>query len=349
VASDDFDFDYKLKTSAAFRRMGYTVFQEVDLATFSYQGKYQRKQVSDFDVLGVLIEPDFSIITAVAECKTVEDQSMDFLMKLIGLRQFFRADKAYLVQKRIDVNTREVARESAISCLDDGNLTTLLHGLEISGEQIALDRSLYLIKEKVSKALKTDQKKAFQYLKFDYWTLPPHRNVINLLRQFSLLAEKVDASLHQDRVLALLMATSLGLAISRITQEVIRQDIDSPADIIRNRIAGGVRERRDKEALFDTVARLIPDSRLHKEPPFIGGLSELIARFINALRASSSVVACLDHLTRSEICEDFAKVAGRAEDVYGERALKLAHDLLHFISAETKIPFKVFKGALDKH
>src|SRR5438132_14101782 len=121
--------------------MSYVVFQEVDLCTFSYRPKYTRKQVTDFDVLGVHLEPDFSSQIAVAECKSVEEQAMNFLLKLNGLRVFFHAYKAYLVQKRIDSNAREMGRETGIWCLDESNLQTLLKGCGVEDQHLRVERS----------------------------------------------------------------------------------------------------------------------------------------------------------------------------------------------------------------
>ena len=348
MASNDQDINYKLQVSAALRKMGYTVFQEVDLSIFSYQPKYQRKQVSDFDVLGLLVEPDFGMTKAVAECKTIEEKAMEVLLKLKGLKEFFHADKAYLVQKRIDVNAREVARDMGIWCLDDTNLTTLLRGLDVKDDvDVAAERSIYMEKERIFKQLKNEHQKAHEYLRYDFWTLPAYRNIINLLRHASLLSDKVDAAKGNDVVLCHLLATNLGLAISTLTLDVMRFDNNDIETGIRNRIHGGTRERRDREALFDAFAKLAPNAGLSVEPVFLPGLCELVARFINASAAASQVTRCLDHLTRQRVLPDYTKAAGAVDQVFGDRTLKLARDVLHFISRESRLPIDIFKASLS--
>src|SRR5439155_13866727 len=120
-----------------------TAFQEVDLCTFSYRPKYARKQVTDFDVLGVLLESDFSSQIAVAECKSGDEQAMNFLLKLNGLRVFFNAYKAYLVQARIDSNAREVGRQTGVWCLDEVNLEALLKGCGVEQGHIQVELNAY--------------------------------------------------------------------------------------------------------------------------------------------------------------------------------------------------------------
>jgi len=347
VASRDQDLDYKLRISAAFRKMGYTVFQEVDLSTFSYQPKYQRKQITDFDVLGLLVESDFGITTAVAECKTIEDRAMEILLKLRGLKEFFHADKAYLVQKRIDVNAREVARDMGIWCLDDRNLAVLLKGLDVKDDvDIAIERSLYLEKERISQELKNEHKKAHDYLRYDFWTLPAYRNIINLLRHANLLADKVIPGKHSDIVLCHLIATNLAVAITHLTLDVMRFDNTDIETGVRNRIHGGARERRDREALYDAVAKVLPNEKLSAEPAFLPGLCELVARFINASAPASEAVRCMDHLTRQQVLPSYSQLAGEAS-MFGDRALKLARDILHFISREGRIPLEIYRQSLS--
>ncbi len=348
MASKDQDLNYKLKVSAAFRKMGYTVFQEVDLSTFSYQPKYQRKQVSDFDVLGLLVESDFGVTTAVAECKTIEEKAMEVLLKLKGLKEFFHADKAYLVQTRVDVNAREVARDMGIWCLDDRNLAVLLKGLEVRDDvEVLAEREIYLQKERISKELKSEHQKAHEYLRYDFWTLPAYRNIINLVRHANLLSEKVFSEKQNDVVLCHLIATNLAVAITRLTLDVMRFDNSDVETGVRNRIHGGTRERRDREALYDVVAKLIPNTGLSVDPPFLPALCELIARFINASASASRVIPCLDHLSRQQVLPSYSEAVGNAAAIFGDRTLKLARDIFHFISRETSIPIDIFKSSLS--
>lgn len=344
MASEDYDLHYKLAISAVFRKMGYTVFQEVDLSTFSYQPNYQRKQVSDFDVLGLLVEADFGITTCVAECKSIEERAMEVLLKLKGLKEFFQAEKAYLVQKKIDVNAREVAREMSIWCLDENNLRILLHGLDVKEEiEIAAEKKVYLEKERLRKNWKNEHKKAFEYLRYDFWTLPSYRNIVNLLRHFTLLAKKVEPNRHGDKVLCHLLITDLAVAITQLTLDIMRFDSGAIETGVKNRIYGGTRERRDREALFDSIAKLLPEGKaLTMEPPFLPALSELVARFVNASYAACHVIQCLDHSARVCTVPDVVKLIGSVEDVFEPRTLKLSRDVIHFVSQQTGLPLEVF-------
>jgi hypothetical protein len=234
-----------------------------------------------------------------------------------------------------------------IWCLDERNLAALLKGLDVNDDiDVAVEREVYLEKERISKELKNEHKKAHEYLRYDFWTLPASRNIINLLRHANLLADKVILGKHNDIVLCHLIATNLAVAVTRLTLDVIRFDNTDIETGVRNRIHGGTRERRDREALFDAIAKLLPNENLSAEPAFLPGLCELVARFVNASRPASEAVRCLDHLTRQQVLPSYSKSAGEAS-IFGDRTLKLARDVLYFISREGHIPLEIYKQSIS--
>jgi hypothetical protein len=327
--------------------MGYTVFQEVNLCTYSYQPKYTRKQVTDFDVLGVLVQSDFGISVAVAECKSVQDKAMENLLKLKGVKEFFHADKAYFVQNKIDLNAREVGRELGIWCLDRDNLNQMLSGMEVlEGPHLDIETKVYDAKTSAMTAEKEFFPRLVEYLRYDYWTLPEHRNIINLLRLLGSSAKDLKPSEGLHVALVHQVATQLGFAVVTLAGEIAKHDIGSVTEGVLTRILGGARERRDKEALFDTIAKVVTDNRLKYIPQFQPKLTELVARFLNASRAASNVVPCLDYLTRCTLLPEIRVVCGDPVRLYGDRTLKLARDVLHFVSSESGIDAALFSSSM---
>jgi hypothetical protein len=328
--------------------MGYAVFQEVDLCTFSYQKKYERKQVTDFDVLAVLVEPDFAISVAVAECKDVEERAMEFLLKLNGLKAFFGARKAYLVQSRLDVNAREVARELGIWCLDEENLSTLMSGVGVQEKpHVQLESDIYTEKAKLFKQQKKDFPKPIKYLKYDFWTLPEHRNVINLMHQLQQISDKVDQTKVSHVVLVHQMAVNLSVALVQLTAQIVRSNINNIEDGCKTRMLGGSRERRDREALFDTLAQVLPGNGLSLSPEYLPNLAEIAARLINGASAACKIISCLDHFTRRILVPSYDDAFGSPLVVYGDRTAKLARDVLRFIVSNAKLPEAIFAASFS--
>jgi hypothetical protein len=99
---------------------------------------------------------------------------------------------------------------------------------------------------------------------------------------------------------------------------------------------------RDREALFDTISKLVPDQKLSIIPEYYEPLTELVLRFVNAARHACSVINCLDYFVRQELDPTFDTEWGSAEQSYGERTVKLSKDVYHFINRTTGIGLDIF-------
>lgn len=331
MASTDKDLPLKLRVAALFHKMGHIAFNEVDLSTYSYQSTYRRKQVTDFDVLAVLLEQDLSSTIAVTECKSAEDRAMEHLLKLHGVQSFFGAHRAYFVQQRIDVNARDVGSRMGIVCLDAENLAALMASLEVREDvEVAVEEAIYSARARLLKEQKVELSKQTDYLKYDFWTLPDHRNIINLVRLLSQMSKEVDLKKLSHIVLGHQMVTALALAILRLTGAVVRYNITDFRESLLTALLGGSRERRDREALHDAVARIVPDGGVPLVPEFFGSLAELATRYVNAMQYSHRVVACLDEMCRRILHPPLAK--DKLATKFSERTIKLSRDAIHFAS-----------------
>lgn len=347
MASTDHDFSLKLRVSALFRQQGYVAFNEVDLCTYTYQGGYKRKQVTDFDVLGIRVEADFETALAVAECKTVEERAMENLLKLNGVKNFFHAHKAYFVQQRIDVNAREVGRELGIMCLDANDLVTLMASLGVEEKpHVETETRVYTARSALLRQQKSDFQTQSDYLRYDFWTLPSHRSVINLVRLLSQMAKVIKPTSNAHIILAYQLTTALALATVRVAGDIIRQSINNFPEGLLTALLGGSRDRRDREALFDTIAHVVKDSNLSIRPAFFEPYAELVGRFMNAMIYSHQVVACLDAMTRQRLLPEIAETEGTFLKRFPDRTVKLARDAMYFVINTAQVPSEVFAESL---
>lgn len=349
MALSDHDLMLKMRVSALFRQLGYVVFNEVDLCAYVYQEKYTRKQITDFDVLGILFEADLGSWAAVGECKTVKEHAMERLLKLSGLKHFFKASKAYFVQIHMDANTREVGKSFGIWCLDEDNLGSLMKSVGVDEKRdVETETKVYAAKAH----LLADQKKDFaaqtKYLRYDYWTLPDHRNIINLLRLFLELGQ-IDREVDDAYVLlAHQLTTNFVLSTLRLTGQLIRQNMSNFPNGLLTALLGGSRERRDREALYDTVLKMVPEAQLSLKPDYFEALAEMVNRYMIAAAYSHRVVSCLDDMTRRIVfpeCENNNPIKKK----YTERTIKLARDAIHFVIKVAGIPEKVFSKSLGEY
>jgi hypothetical protein len=324
--------------------MGYISFNEVDLSTYSYHTTYRRKQITDFDVLGVRFEQDLSSMIAVAECKSVEDRAMENLLKLHGVQDFFGAQRAYFVQQRIDVNARDVGSRMGIVCLDADNLSSLMASLGIREDvEVALEARIYAARTGMGKEQKETFPKQTEYLKYDFWTLPDNRNIINIVRLLSVMKKEADKR-PSHVVLLHQLTAALAMATLKLTGSVVRYNISDFQDGLLTALLGGSRERRDREALHDAVAKVVPDGGLPMVPDFFGPLSELATRYVNAMQYSWQVVACLDAMGRRILEPSLAKETLSKD--FSERTIKLSRDAIHFAAEVGGVSKELFAQSL---
>lgn len=349
MASTDKDLPLKMMVAAIFRSMGYTAFSEVDLCTYTYKGTYKRKQVTDLDVLGIRIDPDLEAFLAVCECKSGEQRAMENLLKLHGVQDFFKAHKAYFVQQKIDVNAREVGAQMGVTCLDKANITTLMKSLSIGESDVLLEHRIYDARSAMAAEHKTLFPRQLEYLRYDFWTLPDHRNIINIVRLLGQMSPDLDARKVSHIVLCHQLTTALALSILRMGSGIIRSNVDDFQDSVLTAILGGARERRDREVLHDTVAKVVPDAHLPLVPEFFEPLVELVGRYLNVVLYSHRIVACLDEMGRRVVLKDDHKQELPAvTDLFHERTIKLSRDALHFTSKVSGIPLEVFEMSLTE-
>ena len=346
MASTDKDLPLKLRVSAAFRKMGYVAFYEVDLSTYSYQAAYRRRQITDFDVLAVRVEKDLASSIAVAECKSAEDRAMENLLKLHGVQSFFGAERAYFVQQRIDANAREVGSEMGIACLDADNLSTLLASLEVREDrEVRMEERTYAARVQLFKQQKTEFPRQVEYLKFDFWTLPDHRNVINLVRLMGQMKKESKSQEPAHVVLAHQLVTAFALSVLRLAGAVVRHNISAFQETLLTVLLGGSRERRDREALHDTVAKIVPEGNLPLVPDYFPPFAELTKRYVSAMHHSHQVVACLDDMCRRVLLPAAADDA-RLTTLYSERTVKLSRDAILFAVDVGGLPKELFTANL---
>jgi hypothetical protein len=266
---------------------------------------------------------------------------MDHLMKLRGFQDYFRAQKAYLVQERIDSNAREVGSSLGLWCIDNGDLGRLLHSMEVDERQLKTEEQFYSRTLDVQKRQKQELQKAFQYLKCDYWTLPPNRNLINILALLERVVPDLKAGELHHRHFAYSMTLHLALATLGICGKIMRGGTEDICQSLHNELLGGPRERRDREALMDTLSRVTNARGLKVVPPFFDSFAELVARFLNSTRASCATPQWLEAQIRCLLLGD---EPGSLLGV-SERTAKLGRDLLDFACNTTHLDPALFVGA----
>jgi len=100
LKSTDEDLPLKLRTSQLFRQLGFLPEIAAQITARSYQEKYAREQLSDYDVLGIKFEPDLQIRRIAAECKSGDRKALEELLKLKGIVAAFGIERGYFIKRK---------------------------------------------------------------------------------------------------------------------------------------------------------------------------------------------------------------------------------------------------------
>lgn len=323
----DKDLPLKVLTSYLFSFIGYTTFIKVPIIAYTYGKSFRRSQVSDVDVFAVKFESDLTSTAIAIECKSGEGYSLDYLLKLDGIRKYMGTQRGILVQRRIPDVAREVAVTLDITTWDEKELYTVLRNLGVEWN-VVLDPliNIYIKKSELRKISSKKLPKIHNFLYIGYWTLPTYKNIQTIIR----VLPQINPLTSDDKESCLLLVDEavllLGLAILDGCRYVIRNYLAKPIDGFKDYLFGGAVERREREILFDKINQQLGVSNPFL-PDYFYDLCELALRFINAPEAASNILNLWSSVIDKRLAnEDWQSFVENSEP----KTLKLTKDLLAF-------------------
>jgi hypothetical protein len=302
----DRDIELKMRFRRILFWQGYWSPIEVELSQFnSAPGAVKRRTLTDLDVLGVRYDQMFTSHRVVADCKTGRHVSdVNRLFWLRGVKDYFGADEAYYLRPNIGGETRSIAPKLGLRVIDQTALATMENALPTDAGSFPITdpeghsgvASLWGIHvpdgaEPTEEQLKL--KKAYQYLSYTYWYIEQHRNLLNLVAQFSEVASILSPD---NREHVLLAYTALERFAHSLLETAVYIFSQSPTKIplfARNYIFGGPLALKEKESFFQLL-RNLTKSREQLDPPYLKDLIELLGRMLDN---PSGAVDILRHIS----------------------------------------------------
>src|SRR5690606_10974394 len=162
---DNKDLNLKFMCKALYLKMGFNTHYEIKLRNKSYINSYKSHDISDIDVYGYNFNADLSLITIGSECKSGETNALDEFYKFLGISNFYKLDKAYLLKTKIHQNARQIALDNGFICLTEVELRKMLLGLEIDVDKaIKIENAKYQRQIKYFELYKKKNEKLTDYL-----------------------------------------------------------------------------------------------------------------------------------------------------------------------------------------
>jgi hypothetical protein len=289
------DLPLKLATGRWFWSLGSAVLLRVRLSTFKAtpaRGKSAVLELTDLDVLGVEVAPDFGLQFRIAECKSGRVGALE-LFWLRGVVEFFGASGAYLVVSREQDRTpamRDLADRLGLGILTQTDFERFAESYR-TGERDGglLDEAMLERLETLLAGTPGGVKDLSDYVKRLFWQLPLNRNLeygISYLEQ----AKKGDV---RDRAMLCLIgehAFRYCLALFAACEAILKRGLPDLQESLPAYLFGGEQNLREAQQRVQTLKKLQQrieggeraelEAVFEALPPYYDKLLELITRLL---------------------------------------------------------------------
>jgi hypothetical protein len=289
------DLSLKLATGRWFWSLGSAVLLRVRLSTFKAtpaRGKSAVLELTDLDVLGVEVTPDFGLQFRIAECKSGRVGALE-LFWLRGVVEFFGASGAYLVVAREEDRTpsmRDLADRLALGILTQADFERFAESYRTAERDAGLfDEAMLARMENLLAGTPSSVKDLSDYVKRLFWQLPLNRNLeygISYLEQ----ARKSDV---RDRAVLCLIgehAFRYCLALFAACEAILKRGLPDLRESLPAYLYGGEKNLREAQQRVQALKRLQQrieggdradlEAVFEALPPYYDNLLELITRLL---------------------------------------------------------------------
>ncbi|MDD2468950.1 MAG: hypothetical protein PHI97_33690, partial [Desulfobulbus sp.] len=339
------DLPLKLLCKLLFKEMEYNTYFEVKLRTLSYVESVKIHDISDIDVLGVNFLADMSQHLIGSECKSGESSALDELYKFIGVMDYYKIQKGYLIKSKIHQNARQVSISNNISCFTEPEIRALLHGLEIDIDKcVKIENAKY---NKLTSAIKVAQKtnqKLVSYIEYDYWNKDNWRNIHNIIYLLSTGFQKSlieDKSIEQ-KLFYYYVVELFAMALLKNISLSIAQNYSDVEHALRSFLYGGPEALHEKRKLYDLVGQYTNQNESFS-PSWESDFINLSSRFSLNTKSCSRVVNLLQDVRENSFYSQKIEISKTTIGNYSDLTRKFTQDIIHFLIKNTSIEEPIFE------
>lgn len=344
-ASSNKDLPLKLLCKLLFKEMGYNTYFEVKLRTLSYVESVKTHDISDIDVLGVNFLADMSQHIIGSECKSGESSALDELYKFIGVMDYYKIQKGYLIKSKIHQNARQVSINNNISCFTEPEIRVLLHGLEIDIDKcIKIENAKY---NKLINAINAAQKtnpKLVSYIEYDFWNKDNWRNIHNIIHLLNTGIQKTlfENKSIENKLFYYYIVELFAMALLKNISLSIAQNYSDVEHALRSFLYGGPEALHEKRKLYDLIGQYTNQNESFS-PTWESDFINLSSRFAINTKSCSRIVHLLQDIRENSFYDQKVDVSKTTIGKYSDLTRKFTQDIMHFLIKNTSIEEPVFE------
>lgn len=344
------DIAQKVEMRRLFWAMGAATRLEVRLAALvpRRDGRADRQEWTDVDVLGVHYAPVSGLSYVLADCKTVRGRATERIFWLRGVMDLFGAHAGYLVRDwEVHAAGRQLAARLGVTPLDPADRQALIRdlgdkALPAAGDLFSADRLTRW--ERLLGSAPGDVARLQRYRESTYWLAPRNRNLTYLPTVVRAHSQFLPANSDWGLAIVLDLAWLYLMAAMAAVDEMSRIGLSDLQNGLRQVIAGDERERREKEDLArrlrDLFSRLDIAGELPAvgpDPEFFGELLDLVHRLSRRRHEAMEALRVLEFVGTETVAGRGATWS-EAFPTDGRLAVKLASDTIRFLVRACGLP-----------
>ena len=342
---DNKDLDLKIMCKILYEKMGFNTHYEIRLRNKSYINSLKSHDVSDIDVFGYLFNSDLSLFTIGAECKSGESGALEELYKFLGISNYYKLNKAYLLKTKIHQNAREVALSNNIICFAEAEIRKMLLGFEID-----VDKSMKIESAKYYKLMKnlfsykSINEKLIDYIKLDFWNKENWKNIHNLIHLVNkpVGQESIfkDITITDKFVHYYVLELFSFLLLKNIGEAIILNYSDFESAFI-NCLYGGAESLHEKRRIHDAV-NIVAQEDKEFEPEWQSDLVMICSRIAQSTFSASKIPSLLQDIYGNCFYTDKVKIDNRLLKKYPDLTRKYIQDLMQFLIQKCGVDESIF-------
>lgn len=329
-----------------YSKMEYNTHYEIKLRNKSYISAYKSHDISDIDVYGYAFNFDLTLKTIGAECKSGDSNALDEFYKFLGISNYYKLGKAYLLKTKIHQNARQIALENNFVCMTEAELRKMLLGLEIDVDrQLKIENAKYHKQLKYLNSFKAKNDKLIEYIQLDYWNKENWKNIHNLIHVLRPTLVQTEGVLKDttvvDQYVYYFVAELFSLSILRNASEAIVLNYADFDNAFISCLYGGAEALHEKRKIHDAV-NIATQENLKFEPEWQSDLVTITSRFAQSTGAAAQVPRLLQELYENCFYDDKVKIDQKIVKRYPDATRKFTQDIMQFLTKHCGLDEKIF-------
>lgn len=350
---DDKDFGQKVRFQKILWAMGCWVRIEIPIVIYEDDDKKQKKHyLTDIDVYGEIIQPDFSVVKTIGDCKSGRNVKIfERLFWLRGVKDYLNAEQAYLIKPSISSKAKILMPKLSVKGVDNRSLDgieKIYHASDVT----LFSNDYYIARGNIIINLQDEYKKIYDYINTRYWFTDSNvsmRTLMTMLKKKEFYNSfKKDNKMH--RFLLLEICIMLSRTLIDCCKYVMTRDIANIEQSVMEYIHGGVDGYNNKMQMIremsitikETFGSNAVENKILVIPEYFNEMLRLIIILIGEASNIKDVIRYMEVMQHEILLEkefDYSKIIGLPYSSVGH---KLSKDIISFYLRVNKIDTNFF-------